>query len=175
MKPRMRRGRIFLTLAILVLTVASPWWLSIFFPWSPINCERQDIDIQTGRVRYTRYFLFMQLSRRVQDSSITATLDPQSLRDQPEWRRVNTFSPGVRHSPHYAFHGAFFQVRQLELIWKVGKFSDAAKRASAQRILDLWQQAGSDEAAKAYILALSDIAFEKEKTVQKIEERDLPE
>src|SRR5215213_5058884 len=94
-------------LVCLFLLISSPYWLCIFFPWSPINCRYEDIDIQSGRIRKMRYFLFMKVSERVGPSSISRAPMPEDFsRDQFHWRRVNTFCPTIRHSPHHQYHGA---------------------------------------------------------------------
>src|SRR4051812_3592675 len=120
--PTRRRWK-WIWLGVFLLVLSAPLWLSSlgFFAWSPLNCWHYDVDLHSGRIRYTRYFLFGQVIQRVEDSSLTTVLQPEDLADmQPDWQRVHTFSPGVHNSPHYTFHGAMSQIRELDLLWKAG-------------------------------------------------------
>jgi hypothetical protein len=50
--------------------------LSFFglFPWSGINCTQSDIDLNSGRLRSTRYLLWLPVTRSVRDSALTSAL-----------------------------------------------------------------------------------------------------
>jgi hypothetical protein len=140
----------------------APFLLSLagLLPWSPINCWHYDVDIHSGRIRYTRYFAFVLVSQRIDESGLSRALHSEDLRNpHPDWRRALTFSPGVRNSPHYIFHSAIAQIRELERVWQAGEFTPAAQRLSAKRVLELWQEAQSDDAAKLYLRAISEVAF----------------
>lgn len=144
-----------------------------FLPWSPINCRHEEVDILSGRIRHTRYLLFYRIENRVEDSPVTKALLHEDLPPRaPEWHRVNTFSPNGRISPHYSYHGAIAQIRELQLCWDSGKFTREARRKSARRLLLLWQQSGGDDAAKPYLRALSEISFREERDA--VTELDLP-
>ena len=43
-----------------------------FFPWSGINCTVQEVDIYSGRIRHSRYLLFIPIGRRIEDSALTS-------------------------------------------------------------------------------------------------------
>ena len=86
------------------------------FPWSGLNCWGNDIDIHSGRTRYTRYLFWTPVTRSVHDSSLTGALPPEDLVGRSaDWHPVVTLSPGLRHSPHYRFDGAIHQYRELEI------------------------------------------------------------
>jgi len=143
-------------------------------PWSPLNCWHYGVDIHSGRIRYTRYIVFLPISQRIEESALSGALQPDDFRDsQPDWRRALTLSPGVRNSPHYIFHSAIAQIRELEMIWQVGTFTPAARRSSAKRVLELWQQGQSDDAAKSYLRAISDIAYRSSSEHKSTDETDL--
>lgn len=145
------------------------------FPWSPINCTHKDVDIHTGRVRLTRYILWLCVHESVEDSALTKALLPEDLSaTAPEWHHAVTLSPGLGHSPHYIFHSAIAQIRQLELAWSLAEFTPAARRASARRILQLWEQTGGDDGAKPYLRALDTLALPGSSDRRTIDERDLP-
>lgn len=146
-----------------------------FFPWSPINCSHRDVDIRSGRVRFTRYILWLCVHESVEDSALTRALQPEDFAATiPAWRHAVTLSPGLSHSPHYIFHSAITQIRELELVWKHAEFTQAARRASAQRILQLWQQGGCDDDARPYLQALGELALDGDSKQRTIDERDLP-
>jgi hypothetical protein len=164
----------------LLLVVAAPILLLIaselgFFPWSGINCTTQDVDIHSGRIRYSRYLLFVPIERRVEDSALTKALLPEDTASvRAEWHAAVTFSPGLRHSPHYIFHSAIHQIRELDGAWQMAEFTPAARRASAKRVLQLWQQSGSDYGARDYLRLVSELALADESRTRRIDERDLP-
>ena len=117
------------------------------------------MDIRSGRIRYTRYVAFLQISKRIDESVLSRALLPEDLRKtQPDWRRTLTLAPGIHHSPHYIFHSAFSQIRELETIWRMGEFTPAARSLSARRLLEVWQQGQSDGAASSYLKAIAEIA-----------------
>ena len=94
--------------------------LSLFglFPWSGVNCWENEIDITSGRIRETRYLLWMPVTRSVQDSALTNVLSANGRKNsEADWHPVVTLSPGLHHSPQYRFHGAIHQIRELEFSW----------------------------------------------------------
>src|SRR5436309_1304498 len=103
------------TLISVLLILVGGWVVGLgcypFLTWSPLNCRYEDIDINTGRIRHQRLLLGICISERIEDSSISRELQ---LGGAPaDWRRANTFSPLVGYSPHYIFHSAVSQAREL--------------------------------------------------------------
>ncbi|MBW3598226.1 MAG: hypothetical protein KY475_13265 [Planctomycetes bacterium] len=148
--------------------------LSFNVPWSPLNCWHYDVDINSGRVRYTRYLLWQRVASRVEESALSRWADDAGAPARPEWRRVQTFSPGVGHSPHYRFHGALSQISLLEKTWELGRCSDDARGASANAILRLWQIGGA-AAAEPYLRGLAEIAHDHDLSARPTEDSDLVE
>jgi hypothetical protein len=112
--------------------------ISLFFPWSPIWCKHIDVDIATGRLRYSRYFMFCKVFEKIEDTPMTKALPPDVIAgSNPEWRRAFTFSPGLRHSPHYMFHGAIRQINTLERAWKKAEEYGFSKEMQQKTALDL--------------------------------------
>jgi len=133
------------------------------------------VDIHSGRVRLTRYIFWLRVYESVEDSALTRALQPEDFSaTAPEWHHAVTLSPGLGHSPHYRFHSAIAQIRQLELAWSLAEFTPAARRASAKRILQLWQQTGGDDGAKPYLRALDNLAFAGSSQKGAIDEEDSP-
>ncbi len=125
-----------------------------FFPWSKLNCWSNEVDISTGRIRHTRHLFWRQISESIEESPVSRALGTNI---GPEvWMFDSTFSPNVRNSPHYAFHGAKLQIRTLELIWKLGGFTPEAKTLTAEWLLRLWQKGGTDNAADKFLFELGD-------------------
>ena len=125
--------------------------LPFFFPWSPICSENQFIDINTGKSKRAQYLLYIKVSESIGDTAISSLLNIDA---SPNWHPVNTFSPGIRYSPHYYFHGAFHQINQILRCWSMCEFSDDAKKESAKNVLKLWQTHKDDYLADKYISAL---------------------
>ena len=126
--------------------------LPLFFQWSELNCSHQEVDTNTGRFRFTEYRLFCKVSERIEDSAVSKVLPAEMLAaSNPEWHRVNTFSPGVHYSPHYVFHSAIHQIHLLDLLWSSINPPPEVKRQMALHLLALWQHGGSDSIADNYI------------------------
>ena len=68
---------------------------------------------------------------------------------------MNTFSPWVRHSPNHQFHGAFSLIKNLEVIWKMKDCDSKARKLTAEKVLQLWTETGSNFDADEYIKNLS--------------------
>ena len=176
MNPPCGKRRLFLWGALVIASVpilllaAS---LVGLLPWSPVNGWHYDMDIASGRIRYTRYLFWVPWRQVIEDSALTKALRPEDLADvQADWHRVQTFSPGVSHSPHYHFHSATAQIRELEIAWTLAEFTPAARRTSAKRVLQLWQLAGRDNGARDYLRTLGGLA--RTNAQPRIEETDLP-
>lgn len=138
-----------IAVAILLLVL---FVVPMFVPWTPLNCRHQDVDIATGRLRSTRYLLYCKVSERIEGSPISNVL-PKDMVDSatPDWHRVNTFSPGVHHSPHYIFHSAIHQIHMLDLLWSSLEPPPDVKRQMALHVLALWQHSRTDSIADNYI------------------------
>lgn len=144
----------------------APVVVPLFVPWTGINCRSQEINIKTGHARYARFLWFVKISERVEETTLSlalqgATVDVAEIK---EWHRVNTFSPWFQHSPHYAFHGALNQIRQLEAIEELEKVegresTPERKREIASQIMTSWQHSGGDSGAKAILYRLSQETF----------------
>jgi hypothetical protein len=130
---------------ILLLLVYSLSLIGLF-PWSPLNCETVEIDLYSGRSRYTRYLYWIPIKRVISDSALTKELTPEDLSGLPcEWQPVFTVSPRVRHSPHYWYHAALGQIRDIEDFWKRTGATKESRRFAAIQFLRLWQTGGTKE------------------------------
>jgi len=170
-------GLISLLVAVAFMFVAG-FGVPLFFPWTEWNCEHQEVDLRTARLRYVKYFMLLKLSDRVVDSAITRVLPPERLVGVvPEWRRVNTFSPGVRNSPHYIFHSAFSQIHHLQLIWEMAELPAEVRRKTALHVLALWQHGSRDDLADRYIGGLRDLMDESKRgpLIESILRLEMPE
>jgi hypothetical protein len=129
-------------------------------PWSTINCRDQEINIKTGQARYSRYLWYIKVSERAEDTILSKVLDGESVdvADIVPWHMVNRFSPGLHHSPHYRFHGALSQTRQIELLFQLLEPDVQRKKQIVQNLLTLWQTHGSYFEARRYLATLSEEA-----------------
>ncbi|HEX4146431.1 MAG TPA: hypothetical protein VHY91_23215 [Pirellulales bacterium] len=144
------------------------------FAWSRINCSIQSVDITTGRLRDIRYVFWLPVHCQIHDSRLTAALRPEDLAGKvADWHPVNTLSPGIQHSPHHAFHLATWQIRELELLWGLGHFGPSLRRASALRVLALWQQSGNYREAGSYLQALNNLLTSAAHDHHTVDEADL--
>ena len=133
--------------------------LPIFQQLAPPFYRAEEVDIRSGEIRYSRYVLWWcPVSRRVSASAISRELGLSATSVTPDWRMVNKFGPGSRYSQHYAFHGAFVQMRDLAGAWQFGNFTPAARQESAKRLLAAWQQGQRNEAATEFVIAVMGLA-----------------
>jgi hypothetical protein len=128
-----------------------------FFPWSDLNCRRSEIDINSGRIRHTRYLFWRPFTRSVEDSVLTRALSPEDLAGRPaDWHTVVT------------------QIREMEMCWEIGKMTPAARREMGRRVVRLWREAGSYFPAGEYIQTAWEKALEAEKQGKVMDVDDLP-
>lgn len=146
---------------LVVLLVLS----ALFFPGVYYR-HTAEVDIRAGRIRTTDYILLIRVSQRIEDSPLSRALNAQTA-DQPEWRMVIEFEGTSRVSPHYSFHGAIAQMRQIEMIWQLAPFTAEAKEQMALTVLALWKAADHDGGAMRYISEVADRSCE-------LEQSDLP-
>ena len=149
-KPRLAIG------VVVAGLLLSPLVVPIFIPWSGINCQHQDINIKTGQARYSRRLWFVNVSARIDDTFLSRARqgDTVDVADIKAWHRVNTFSPGLRNSPHYIFHSALHQAHQMELLASLHELTPEHKKEIAKSILTVWQQSGRDDGADELISKL---------------------
>ena len=143
-------------LGLLALIVLGAFGLSFLgcFPWSGLNCFMLEVDIESGRTRTTRSLFWLPVRRAVADTAFTRALKPEDLNEPSDWRPVSLTSPGVRHSPHFVFHAAAWQVRELELIWGMVETPVETRRAQALEVRRLWRERGNDSNAGEYLASL---------------------
>lgn len=161
----------------LVFVALASWIVGLgcwpFLRWSPLNCSHEDIDINCGRIRRQSFLVGHCVRESVEMSSLTRALSEDAADAPPAWRRVNTFSPMVRYSPHYRYHSALWQIRHIELFWQLAIFTPEAKAQVARDVLSLWQWGKGDDPVNDYIHQLdSTIGDGGEKST--IDTKDLP-
>jgi hypothetical protein len=151
-------------LIAIVVLVAAVLVVSWFIPWTPLNCRHDDVDIRTGRIRHSQYLALCKVSESVEETVLSRVLAQEMIENlEPDWERVNTFSPGIRYSPHYRFHGALSQIRELEILWQEAKVDLSTQRKMASHVLALWQLDGSYFSAGRYLDGLSDLLDAKKR------------
>lgn len=124
MKPREIRLAAFLGSGIFLL---APFVVPFFVPWSEINCRHQEINLQTGQFRQIRFLWYFEISSELAETPLSEALRGKTVgNDADPWRRVNSFTPYLNHSPHDIFHGALYQARQIPTLY--GSFSTTAKK-----------------------------------------------
>jgi len=138
---------VFLWLAIALLPVIVP----VFFPWSEINCRHEEINIKTGQARFTRKIWFLSFGERLEDTELSLAMKGMrvDVANIGEWQRVNTFSPGLNHSPNYLFHGAFAQAGRVAVVEEAGE----ARFNLARELLANWQETGDDSRGNELIFS----------------------
>jgi hypothetical protein len=150
----MSKKRISIIVVIIVaVLLLAPLVVPKFVPWSGINCRHQEINIKTGQARYSRILWFIKISERVEDTPLSLVLqgETEDVANITPWHRVNTSSPGIHHSPHYMFHSAFGQAKDLELVLDMHNASELQRKDAAVGLLAIWQTSGNDSKAGTYL------------------------
>lgn len=144
-----------------------------FVRWSTFNCRYEEIDINTGQIRHRQFLLHHCITERTEDSPISRELKLAGV--APDWRRVNTFSPCVRTSPHHVFHSGIHQTITLGAIWHVAKFTPAVRKQAAEEVLRMWKTGQDNVAINEYIRALHTLAEDRNRDGPPITAAELPE
>lgn len=121
--------------------------------WSKLYCRHEDINIKTGQSRITRFLCSFQMSQQINDTPLSRALQGETIdvADIQAWHRVNTFYWGRKYSPHYIFHGAFGQAKELELILDMLNASDVQRKNATIGLLSTWQKSGNDSKAETFL------------------------
>ena len=153
---KMSRGFKWSLVGILFVMVAMTFGpiTSMMFPgW---NSTKDEINITTGQGRHCRYIGFIRVKQETYETALAKALNaPVKNTDIKAWHPVNTFSPPSRHcSPHYRFHGALHQAREVELLFNLVNASDERRAQIAETLLKAWQSSGGDKGAREIIETL---------------------
>jgi len=167
----------YVAVAILTLLFLMGFVVPFFFPWTPLNCTDESIDITSGRKRVEKHFLYMKVADRIEETPLSgAYRELVGEPGQPDWRRVNTFSPGVSHSPHYIYHSALISARQLTEAFGSQRFTDRARKQAVLTFLGLLQSEGNDGKAGDYAWAVFSLACDaKRRDAAEVDVGDLPQ
>jgi len=146
---------------IVAVLLLAPLLVPILLPWTGINCEHQEINIKTGQVRYTRSLWYITIFERVEDTVLSQAMKGEIIdaADIKPWHRVNTYSPYLKHSPHYIFHSALAQVNQIKQFAPIAKLTPVQKQQIAKEILTAWQQSGNDHGGDDIVSKVQEMAM----------------
>ncbi len=132
--------------------ICAPFVVPLFSPWSRINCQEFEIDLVSGRKRVSRFFYGIPVRREIEDTQLSLAIRlAEESHQKARWEPVSTFGPYVHHSPHYVYHSATGQIRQLGMIWDFFEFDSAQRQATGMGLLHEWRSTGSDRTARAYL------------------------
>ena len=174
-----RHRRFVVILAITVILVAAGiicFMPGLVAPWSRLNNEEQEIDLYSGRARVRRYFLYYQVRQDLRETPLSQAIasdGPSGTSEQ--WVKVNIFQPGVRHSPHFIYHGAFAQANQLAILWVLYKCDPKARAKTSRQLLLVWRESGSYLAGDDYLRHLREALPDEEDGGQVISADKIPD
>jgi hypothetical protein len=169
---RWKYGLLAFVLLLLAWVVGLGCWP--FIIWSPLNCQYQEVDIKSGRIRYQQYLVGLCVHERVEDTTFSRLVRPNDDGPPAEWHVVNTFSPLVRYSPHHRYHGAIYQIALVEGMLGLARFTPAAQQQLAKNVLQLWQHDGSYSSASAYLEKVEPLVERFAGSPRTIDVADLP-
>ncbi|MBL7145652.1 MAG: hypothetical protein ISS76_15555 [Phycisphaerae bacterium] len=137
-------------LAFIILILIFPFIFSFIHPWTNIQCRKEYIDINTGISRTQKYYWFLKYSDKTEPTYLSK-LHGIASTENPQWHIVNTLSFGHGHSPHYIFHSAFGQIKNLKLLISLYNIKEKDSKAIARQIIELWKENRSDDKAGEYL------------------------
>ncbi|MBI5723004.1 MAG: hypothetical protein HZA50_03520 [Planctomycetes bacterium] len=147
-----RHRRPFIVFALILLcAVIYCVIVSFINPWSRLYNEEQELDLYSGKARFTHHVLYFQTRQDVSETVLSHATSQGG--DQPtneKWVKVNVFGFGFRQSPHFIYHGAFGQIAELEKYWDLGNFDVASRAKTARQLLMVWREGGCYSAAREY-------------------------
>ncbi|MHC4593937.1 MAG: hypothetical protein ACYS9C_05140 [Planctomycetota bacterium] len=165
----LRKRKLVLVIAILICIFIVPMVITVdvvCYRWPKLCCEFDDVDINTGRTRRTRYLLYCKIREKIEDSLLTKTIGQFPDGVQPDWQRVytNLFQIVNRVHIHHGYGSAIGQIQEVDVIWQLYAFSDEAKRHLVQTVLDKWQSDGGYFGVDVYLANVSTMAEQKKKS-----------
>jgi hypothetical protein len=163
---------------VLLLAALLLAWSSTFLaPVTRLNCLEEEVSISTGRVRTTRYLFFLPVRQTIWDSPMTTVLAAgASSQESEQWRRTRTRNNHPHGgAKHHEFGRAVGQIKILEALWEVGRFTDEARRASALKLRQHWLESGDVGPADRLLVQLSELAHFPKGRDQPVSEGELRE
>ncbi|MEP4079033.1 hypothetical protein [Haloferula sp.] len=147
----MKRRRTLSIVGVAIL-LSLPFIVPLFSPWSHINCREFELDLASGQQRMTRYLYWIPVRSEIDDTPASLALGESTVAGAgPSWVRTSTFGPFTRHSPHYRYHSAYYQIRMLDLVWEEFGFGADGRRATAAELLRRLRIDGSDSPGSDYL------------------------
>lgn len=138
---------------IVVLVVFLP---SLVAPWSRLNNTEGELDLFSGRMRTTRYFLWIQIAREIDETPVSKALG-RDANDQERWVRTHVFQPFRRVSPQYIHGSSPAAINHLARIWDVQKFTPEAREKTARQLLRMLRKPGA-RAVEPWFEALDELS-----------------
>lgn len=152
---KLKRRWVIISIGVATL-FGAPFIVPVFSPWSRINCKEYEIDLVGGQQRESRFFYWIPVHRRIEDTALSSALgEPPSDLGDPQWVHTNTFGPFTNRSPHHIFHSASHQILMLEGVWNRFAFDTKDRSKSSQELLNRWRSAGSDSIGDDYLNELT--------------------
>ena len=133
---------------LLVLAFVVPQFTSS----SPFNYWHEDIDITCGRKRTRHYILGLRISSRIEDTE-GSKLYRETVGEPgtPEWRTVNTFSPGSDSSPNHAYHRSLDMLSELTETLRKDDFSQELTAYHLADFFSCLQKGNNDAEAQMFM------------------------
>lgn len=149
---RHRKLIIFVAIVVVAAIVFMPGLLG-----SRLNNEEQEIDLWSGRARFTRHFLFCQVRREVRPTALSETiaLDGRAVTKE-QWVRVVVKEMGLGKNCHFRYHGAFAEANGLARLWEFYEFDTEARAKSAKQLLRAMREGGSYFVGSDYMRLLQE-------------------
>jgi hypothetical protein len=147
------------------------------FPWL-IREHDIDVDLQTGRIRETRYVLCIPIKKQIIETPLSLAL-PANERDaaRPDWQRALTFHGTSGICVGGQSEKAPTQIHTLGILWQLNSYAPEAREKMARTVLRIWQRGDYHDVSKYLdsVDALAEKVASKRGTTRPINADELPE
>jgi hypothetical protein len=109
-----------------------------------VTCRQEDINIKTGRARYSRYVFSLRVSEVLKDTPLSVAragqvIDATSIQ---AWRPVHTFPLESTISPTRRLSAALVQADEIRMLAEIYYLTADPQNEIAPKVLTLWQTGG---------------------------------
>jgi hypothetical protein len=175
-----KRGRLHLWIVIAVVIIGV-WLIGPRLPklliWTRWSCTHEWFDVTAGQIKVEDWAYFRKRGETIKDSPFTE-LYRELIGEppDPDWRLMNTFSPGVRHSPHYIYHTVYVDVVYILRLFDHAEFKEEAKREIIQTVARMWPEEDHWSLTRDYLEAIDWLTTREGRGGDgRIEAEELPE
>jgi hypothetical protein len=158
-------------IALIVILIAGYCTLQIVIS---LPRDKWEVDLNSGRLRHTQYFLWFKSNETVSETVISTELAHSDIKlDQPDWHPTASVTFGGTRAD-YAYGAAIGEMTGMGEIWKAVAFDDGAKLQVAFNVLRCWHRDRDCEGSERYLQKIGSFALGPMPSPAPISAKQLP-